>query len=194
MRITSGLTTLGNALILQLAFLLCALPLVTYAPSAIALQRQLGDAREGRATGFGSFAREFRRAWRQGWALGVTVLAVGAGFLVGIPFWFAVDAWFGLAAMAVLVALLGVASAFFLNVLHASERLRESNWRTWLAPAFGGLATAPLAGLWAMVQFLTWLVLMAFLPALAVVGAGLIPALIVRFTLGTGRGAARQAS
>ncbi|WP_052852261.1 hypothetical protein [Streptomyces avicenniae] len=194
MRITSALTTVGNALILQLTFLVCALPLVTYGPAAVALQRQLAEQRDGRVTGVGSYLREFRAACREAWPLGVLVAAASLGFLAGIPFWYAVDGPPGAVGLVLLVALLGLAVACWLGLLQAAEQRRGTHWRTWLAPAAGHLATRPLHSAWAVVQFLTWLALMAFAPALVLVGAGLIPALIVHWTLGQDRARARELS
>lgn len=139
MRITSALTTICNALILQLAFLLFAIPLVTVAPAAVALQRQLSDLRDGQPTGFVSFVREFRRTWRQTCGLGVLVPVITVGFLAGIPFWYSVHGWFGLLGLALLIFLLGMTSAFYLNLLDVSDRSRGTSWRTWLGPPFGQL-------------------------------------------------------
>ncbi|MEV1006078.1 hypothetical protein [Streptomyces sp. NPDC049881] len=187
MRVTSALTTVGNALILQLTFLVCALPLVTYAPAAVALQRQLAEQRAGRVTGVGTYLREFRAACREAWPLGVLVAAASAGFLAGIPFWYAAGGWPGTAGLVVLVALLGLGTGWWLAVLQAAEERRGTHWRTWRAPAAALLAARPLHAALAVVQFLTWLALMGFAPALAIVGTGLVPALITRWTLTPGR-------
>jgi len=46
-----------------------------------------------------------------------------------------------------------------------------------------GLVQHPLRSLWAVLLLLTWFALLAQVPTLALVGAGLVPALIVRLTL-----------
>jgi uncharacterized membrane protein YesL len=183
MRVASVLTALGDALILQLTFLILSIPLVTAAPAAVALQRQLSALREGEITGVLPLLREFRRAWHQSWPLGVLVTSTAAGFTVAIPFWFSTGEWFGLAGVAFLVALLGLASAYYLNLLHAADVHRQEDWRSWMTTAFVHLAGHPLRSAWAMLQLITWLALLISLPALAVIGTGLVPALIVRTTL-----------
>lgn len=183
MRFTSALTALGDALILQLTFFILSIPLVTAAPAAVALQRQLSALREGEVTGVLPLLREFRRAWRQSWTLGVLVAAIAAGFTVAIPFWFSTGAWFGLAGVSFLVALLGLASACYLNLLLAADVHRQEDWHAWLATGFVHLASHPMRSAWAMLQLITWLALLVSLPALAVIGTGLVPALIIRTTL-----------
>lgn len=194
MRIISALDTVGNALILQLAFLVCALPVVTAVPAAITLQRQLADLRAGERTGPRTFAREFARVWRQSAALGAIGALVAAGFAVAIPFWYSATGPAGRVALAVVVALLGLACGYYLTLLRTADLHRDTAWREWLRPAFAHLALRPLRALWGMAMLGTWLVVLGFVPTLLLVGAGIVPAVIVRVGLGGTEPGGAQAS
>jgi hypothetical protein len=181
--IVALLDTVGNALILQLAFLAFSVPIVTAFPAAVALQRQLADQQRGQRTGFGTFGREFVRSWRSSWQLGILAPIVAIGFVVAIPFWYSASFPFARAGLGVLVCLLGLACGVYLNVLRAAEAARPSRWPDWLATGFGHLVRHPLRSLWGLVLLFAWLVTLAYVPTLVLVGSGLMPALIVRYSL-----------
>ncbi len=183
MRIVRLLDTVGTVLILQLLFAVLSLGLVTAVPAAVALQRQFTDALLGEATGTVSFLRAFTRAWWQCWLLGIVGPVLTAGFVVSIAFWSSVPGPPGIAALGVLVFLAGLTSTIYLALLGAAGRQRDQAWRAWFTVALAHLVTVPLRGLWATILFLCWLVTLAYLPTLWLVGSGLVPAVIVRYTL-----------
>ncbi|WP_157479993.1 hypothetical protein [Leifsonia sp. Root227] len=178
--------TIGNALILELLFVVYSIPVVTSAPAAIALQRQLGDLRSGGKTGARQFTREFAAAWRSAWPVGLAVPLVTLGLAVGIPFWYSTGPWLGTVAMIMLVCLAGMGLAFWLAFLWAADAERtvdRAAWRKWVGMAAEALLHRSGRVLWGLVLFVTWLALAAyFLPAL-IIGAGLAPAAIVLWTL-----------
>jgi len=182
-RVVALIDTVGTALILQLAFVAFALPIVTTAPAAVALQRQLADLQRGERAGFAPFAREFARSWRASWPLGIAAAAVTAGFAAGIPFWYAATFPFARVGLGLLVCLLGLAGALYLNVLSAAEVMRAARWRRWLDAGFDHLARNPLRSLSALIVLGAWLVALAYAPTLVLVGSGLVPALIARYLL-----------
>jgi len=173
----------GSALLAQLLFFVFAIPVVTAAPAAIALQRQLHDHADGEKIGVASFAHEFARAWRTSWAVGILMPVVAAGFAVAIPFWYSRGTAVGAFAFAVLVCLAGLACAFYLALLWSSDADRAHGWRAWCGEALGALTRRAPRVLWALVLMIAWLTLAAFALPLLLIGSGLAPALIVYFTL-----------
>jgi hypothetical protein len=182
-RVVVALDAIGNALILQLLCFVFSLPVVTLLPAAAALQRQLQDLRAGHPTGAASFAREFRRTWRASWPLGVVAPLVAIGFAVALPFWFAVQPPLGWVGSGILAFLLGLACGWLINLLWAAEALRDGDWRAWSRAGFVHLAGHALRSLWGVLLLGCWLVVLLNFPALALVGSGLVPALIVHFTV-----------
>lgn len=186
MRALAIIEAIGNALVLQVVFLVVSLPIVTAAPAAFALQRSLAASAAGDATGFRSFVREFREQWRARWPLGIVVAAVGIGFLVGIPFWYSVGDAVGIIALGTLVAILGLAIGMWLSLLAVVVEDRSGRWRPLVNRGFAMLTSQPLRALAGVVLVLVWVSVAWFVPTLLLVGSGLIPALITRFTLQTG--------
>jgi hypothetical protein len=182
-RVVSMLDTVGNALILQLAFLAFSIPLVTALPAAVALQRQLADLQLGERTGFGPFGKEFVRSWKSSWQLAIVALIAAIAFLVAIPFWYSASFPFSRAGLGFLVCLLGLAGSLYLNILRAAEVARQARWPDWLAIGFGHLVGHPLRSLCGLVLLFAWLVTLAYVPTLVLVGSGIVPAMIVRYAL-----------
>src|SRR5690349_8497439 len=98
MRIIGWIDTVGSALLAQLMFVLLSIPLITCAPAAIALQRQLAAIAAGRPAGVRPFLRDFAGAWRQAWPTGPILLVAAIGLAVAVPFWFGSGGWYGLIA------------------------------------------------------------------------------------------------
>jgi len=183
MKLAGWFDTVGSALLAQLMFFVFAIPVVTALPAAVAMQRQLSDHAAGEKIGVVSFAREFARVWRSGWALGIIMPAVVVGFAVAIPFWYSQGTTAAAFAFGALVCLAGLACAFYLALLWASDRDRMSGWRAWCGAALGALPRRAPRILWALVLMLAWLTLAAFALPLLLIGSGLVPAVIVYFTL-----------
>ena len=183
LRVVALLDTLGNALILQLAFVVFSIPIITTVPAAVALQWQLADLHVGRRTGFVQFAKEFSTSWRASWQLGVLAPLVATGFAAAIPFWYSAPSPFARVGLGFLVCLLGLAGSFYLNVLRAAELARGERWRRWSAIASEQLVRHSLRSLRGLIVFFAWLVVLAYVPTLLLVGSGIVPALIVRRVL-----------
>lgn len=183
LRVVALLDTVGNALILQLAFVVFSLPIVTALPAAVALQRQLSDLHSGERTGFVPFAKEFMRSWRASWPLGIALPLVATGFAAAIPFWYSAAFPFSRVGLGFVVCLLGLAGGSYLNVLRAAEIARDARWRQWLAIGFEQLVRHALRSLCALIAFFAWLVTLAYVPTLILVGSGIVPALIARHVL-----------
>jgi hypothetical protein len=183
LKIAGWFDTVGSALLAQLMFIVFAIPVVTALPAAVAMQRQLRDHADGEKIGVVSFTREFSRAWRSSWALGIIAPAVVVGFAIAIPFWYSQGTTATAFAFGVLVCLGGLTCALFLALLWAADRDRLSGWRAWFRVAIGALPRRASRLLWALVLMIAWLTLAAFAPPLLLIGSGLVPALIVYFTL-----------
>lgn len=187
MKAVAILDTVGNALILQLCFLLCSLPLITIVPSAVALQRSLDDLQAGERTGMVPFARHFRQAWRQYWRLGTVTTVVGAALTVSFSFWLSVGSEFGPAAQGVLFFWAGLGAAIYLNLLSTSSQRRDLDARTALTVSFASVRSHPIRALARLVMFASWLLVLALVPSLALAGSGLVPAVIARYAVANSR-------
>lgn len=182
-RAMSWLDKVGNLLILQLVFFACSIPLVTVIPAAVALQRSLADFRSGDQTGVVLFAREFKRAWRQSWALGLGGAALAIGLGVSIPFWYLSDSGAGWLAVGFLATLACVACAFYLGILRESEIQRNQGFRQWLLPAYQHVTAHPARAVGGVVLFVTWLAVLNYVPSVLFLSTGLAPAFIAHFAL-----------
>jgi hypothetical protein len=183
MKLAGWFDAVGSALLAQLMFFVFAIPVVTALPAAVTMQRQLSDHAAGEKIGVVSFAREFARAWRSAWVVGIIAPAVVVGFVVAIPFWYSQGTTASAFAFGVLVCLAGLACAFYLALLWASDRDRAIGWRAWCGDALSALYRRAPRILWALVLMIAWLTLAAFALPLLLIGSGLAPGLIVYFTL-----------
>ncbi|MGP5078604.1 hypothetical protein ACTXKZ_11120 [Brachybacterium alimentarium] len=167
----------GTALVLQLCFLVAALPLVTVFPAAVALQRQWEDFRGGRVVGLRTYPREFKAAVLQAWWFGVALPVIASAFIVGLIFWRHVPATIGGVATGLLVGLGAVAVAFYLALLTVAERRREGSMVPWFADAGSVLlANVPRFATATAVIVCAWLAA-SVIPTLLVVTLGIVPAL-----------------
>lgn len=184
MRVIRIVDAIGNALILQLCFVLCSIPLVTIVPSAVALQRSLDGYRAGERTGFLPYLAQLRRAWSQYWRLGLLAAAVGVGAAMGLLFWLQVESTIGHLAVGLLMFWSGLGAALYLSLLEASSAFPDLDGRTVLSRAVAVVRSHPLRSLLGLMLFWSWLVVLMMVPTLALVGSGLIPAIIARYALG----------
>jgi len=187
MRIIAAISAIGTALLLQLCFVICAVPLITAVPAAIALQRSFSDDRLGEKTGVLSYLRHFAAAWRQSWPLGIVGALLAAGFVVGGFFWLSVHAPLGYVAVGTLSFLGGLIAATYLNLLARADQDRAVSWRPLLAQARAALVGGPLRSLLGVVILGAWYFVLASVPPLVLVGSGLIPTLIVHYVIETAR-------
>lgn len=194
MRIIGWLDTIGSALLAQLLFLVFSIPVVTCAPAAIALQRQVAAIADGRPSGVRPFVADFAAALRQAWAAGLAFAAVAVGLGAAVPFWVSTGAWFGYAAAGALSILGGLALAFWLALLSVARDDTTGRLRDLAAAAGHRLLERPGRLLIALVLALTWLALASVLFPLLLVGSGLVPAIVVQTVVARPGGAPESAA
>jgi hypothetical protein len=179
----------GDVLLLQLMFVVASLPVVTILPAALALQRSLGDVfLEGRPRLARLYWENLRWAAARSWKVAIllplfTVLAAAS-----LLFWLTADGPVGTVALSILMPLYGMAVAGYIAVLAAvlqttgalKTRAFDSNSkdgpREWLQSALSLAPGRALPLALSVVVMATWLLLLAKLPTLVLVGTGLVPA------------------
>ncbi|MGG7507376.1 hypothetical protein [Plantibacter sp. YIM 135249] len=176
MKIIRGLDTIGNALILQLLFVVFSIPVVTAAPAAIALQRQWAASRAGEKTTMRGFAREFATAWRGSWGVGILFPIIIVGYVVSLLFWRATEGFVGAVAFGLLLGLGLAASAYYLALLVTVARVRDERWPVLLRLAMRELLVNVPRYIAALVVLIVWFVLVWLSLALLLVGSGIVPA------------------
>lgn len=182
-RVVAVIDLVGRALLLQLAFVLLSLPLVTALPAACALQRRLDALVAGEGGGVRAMASETLAAWRSCWPLGVLAPVAVAALAQGLWFWWRWPSPVRELATGVLAMVAGLLVALYLALLVRVRSGLDASATRLVREASGQLAARPLRVLWALVVVLTWWALAAFLPTLLLVGSGLVPALAVRLAL-----------
>lgn len=176
------LDSIGTALALHLMCVLFALPLVTAVPSTLALQEQVGVMRAGEHVGMRGFAATFARACRRTWPFGLAGPVVGAGLLFAYRFWWAAPTAVRYPAVGALAFVTGFLCAWYLCLLDVYGAGARGNARALGAAALARLTEVPLRALWAFILLAAWLVTVAYLPTLLLVGFGLVPVGIVSYT------------
>jgi hypothetical protein len=177
----------GDVLLLQLMFVVASLPVITMLPAALALQRSLGDVfLEGRPRPARIYWENLRWAVVRSWKVALllplfTVLAAAS-----LLFWLAADGPVGIVALSILMPMYGVVVAGYIAVLAAvlqttgtlQTRAFDSKDgpREWLQSALSLAPGRALPLALSVVVMATWLLLLAKLPTLVLVGTGLVPA------------------
>lgn len=191
MRVVRIVDAVGSALILQLCFVLCAIPVVTILPSAVALQRSLDDYRTGEQTGLRPFVNHLSRAWTQYWRLSVVATPVVLAWSASLAFWASTGSSVGRVALGVMFAWSGLGAATYLALLAGSTTIPSETGVAGLRRAVSLVVSHPLRALAGLALLWSWLIVLAAIPTLALVGSGLVPALIARHAL-AGSEAPRQ--
>jgi len=172
------LDAVADALLLQLLWLVCSLPVVTAVPAAVALQRRWAASRAGEPVRAGDFLREMALAWRQAWVPGVLGPLLVVAWVGSVLFWRAVPGYPAVLALGLVLGLALPALTFHLALLAASEREVGDAWRTWFRSAAHDALTRMPRYLLALAGLLTWFALVRLAPPLLFVGAGILPALL----------------
>jgi uncharacterized membrane protein YesL len=186
--VLSKLAVVGDLLMLQLAFLVISLGVLTLFPAAFALQRVVPDAiSQERPQLMRRFLGEFRQALKQYWLFGFGLWTGGLMLAFGISFWAYASGPVRIFALAILIPLTGMILGLYLSGLailpQASptapikELFRSANLF---------LLRRPLPVACGVVVLLTWFALASQVPTLLVVGSGLVPALTA-YTLSRAR-------
>ncbi|MFC4948586.1 DUF624 domain-containing protein [Pseudonocardia sp. GCM10023141] len=178
--VLAALTIAGDLLMLQLAFLVLGLGVVTLIPAAIALQRVLPEAiAQEHASLLRRFWRQFGWALRRFWAPGLGLCALAVALVTAVLFWSATPGPVRIVALALLIPLAGLAVGLYLAVLAVLPAADDAvTTRALVAAGAWFLQRHPLAVAAAVIAFATWVLLLMRLPTFVVVGSGLVPALL----------------
>ena len=187
-RLLGVFETAGDVLLLQLMFVVASMPVITMFPAALALQYSLGDVflegRPGPARIFwDNFRWAVRRTWKVAILLPLFILLAAASLL----FWVAAGGAAGFVALCMLIPLYGVAVAAYLAVLASTLQAtaaktttfgndRKAGAREWLHGVWSLARRRALPLALSVVVMATWLLVLAKLPTLVLVGTGLVPA------------------
>ena len=179
-RLFTATTIVGDVLLLQLYWPAVCVGVVTIVPASVALQRALHDVLvDGRADTSRVFFSRFGAAWRRFWLAGVIAPVLGVLYVFAVLFWASTQGWGRIAALAVLLPLGGLAFGAYLAALAATPLLPDgAGVRQAARHGWTVLATRPLAAAGCLVIMVTWLLLLARIPTLGLVGLGLVPALL----------------
>jgi uncharacterized membrane protein YesL len=174
------LSMVGDLLVLQLLFLLCSLGVVTLVPAAFALQRVLPDAIGQEHVGLARrFWQQLGWAFRRFWLVGLGLYVGSLALAFGIAFWFSTGGPIGVLALAVLLSLTGLVVGLYLSALAVLPQVGdEATPRSLFRAATLFLLRRSLAVAGGVIALATWLLLLARLPTLFIVGSGLVPALL----------------
>lgn len=178
--VVAAFDVIGEALLLQLLFVVTSVPLVTVLPAAVALQRSFRQViLEDKPGAFRRFMSEFSWAWKRfAWAgVATAFLAVVAVF--SILFWLSTPGALGIAALCVIIPLCGAAAGFYLALLAAAmEAGNNASGRTLWEAARQLVLRRPLPLSGCVIAMATWGVLALRLPTVIPLGSGLVPALL----------------
>lgn len=182
------LAVVGDLLMLQLAFLVISLGILTLFPAAFALQRVVPDAiSQEKPKLLRSFFREFRQALKQYWLPGFGLWTGGLLLAFGISFWAYAAGPVRIFALAILIPLTGMILGLYLSGLAIlPEASATATMKELFRSANQFLLRRPLPVAGGVVVLLTWFALASQVPTLLVVGSGLVPALTA-YTLSRSR-------
>jgi len=196
--VMAKLSMVGDLLALQLLFLLCSLGVVSLVPAAFALQRVLPDAIGQEHAGLARrFWQQLRWAFRRFWLAGLGLYVGSLALAFGIAFWFSTGGPIRVLALAVLLPLTGLVVGLYLSALAVLPQAGDdATPRSLFRAANLFLLKRSLAVAGGVIGLATWLLLLARLPTLFIVGSCLVPALLAywmsRTTTVKGEQAGRQ--
>ncbi|SDT16955.1 hypothetical protein [Microlunatus soli] len=180
-RFLEWVTPVGNLLVAQLVFVCCALTVVLIVPAAVALQRTVQailDEHENAV--FRTFVAELPGAIRRYLLIGLAIDVAAAMIMISILFWYAADGPAAVVALVVLIVVSGLLIGGYLCGL-AVTVAGDQGVRRWLSASYRRLTRQPLHVAGTVVIMLTWLLLLSRVPTLALIGTGLVPALLAHW-------------
>ncbi|WP_350279552.1 DUF624 domain-containing protein [Kribbella sp. HUAS MG21] len=177
--VLTKLSIVGDLLMLQLAFLVISLGILTLFPAAFALQRVVPDAiAQDRPKLMRRFFGEFRWAMKRFWLAGFGLWTGSVMLAFGLSFWAYSSGPARIFALAVLIPLTGMILGLYLSGLAIlPEAPTTATMKTLFRSANLFLLRRPLPVAGGVVVLLTWFALASQLPTLLLVGSGLVPAL-----------------
>ncbi|ADB29487.1 protein of unknown function DUF624 [Kribbella flavida DSM 17836] len=178
--VMSKLSTAGDLLMLQLAFLVLSVGIVTLFPAAFALQRVLPYAiGQEHPSLLRRFWGEFRWAFRHFWLAGLGLYFGGVALAFGLLFWASTGGPIRIFALAVLIPLTGMIIGLYLSALAVlPDTAEDATPRSLFRAANLFLLRRSLAVAGGVIGLATWFLLVGRLPTLFVIGSGLVPALL----------------
>ena len=178
------LMPIGNLLIAQLLFFCCSLTVVLMVPAAVALQQTVQAIltdQENAVTR--TFVSKLRPAIRRFWLIGLAVDVLIVVVAVSLFFWASVQSPIAVVGLVALAVVSGLLLGGYLCLLAESTRRTTTTTRELLSAAGRRMQSQPLLTGGGVVIMITWFLLLTKLPTLAVIGTGLIPALIAFWML-----------
>jgi uncharacterized membrane protein YesL len=178
--VLSKLSMIGDLLMLQLAFLVCSVGIVTLYPAAFALQRVLPEAIGQEHPGLlRRFWRQFKWAFPRFWLAGLGLYFGSIALAFGLFFWASTNGPIRIVALVILVPLTGMIIGLYLSALAVlPDAPEDSTPRSLFRAANLFLLRRSLAIAGGVVGLATWFALLTRLPTLFVIGSGLVPALL----------------
>ncbi|MGZ0149404.1 DUF624 domain-containing protein [Kribbella sp. WER1] len=177
--VLTKLSVVGDLLMLQLAFLVLSIGILTLFPAAFAMQRVLPDAiSQERPKLLRRFFAEFKQMMKQHWLPGFGLWTGGLMLAFGISFWAYAAGPVRIVALAILIPLTGMILGLYLSGLAIlPEAPATATMKTLFKSANLFLLRRPLPAAGSVVILLTWFALASQVPTLLLVGSGLVPAL-----------------
>lgn len=170
---------IGDLVLAQLLFAGCCLTVVLMVPAAVALQRTAEAILVEEETAIlRTFGRHFARAVRRYAVVGLAVQLVAAGLVISGFFWAAADGPLRIAALVVLTGVGGFLLGCYLAALAELGSGADTAVRPLIGAALRRVNRQPLHVAGCLVIMITWLLLLLRLPTLALIGTGLVPALL----------------
>lgn len=178
-RLLSLLTPIGNLLVAQLAFFVCSLTAVLIVPAAVALQRTAEAVLvRDEYSVLQCFLRELRSAVRCYLLPGIAFVVIAIMLATSILFWSATGGAPAIVGLVILIPIAGLLIAGYVSFLAESVEFHQPGLRPAVSAASARLRAQPLRAGACVVVMITWGLLVSKLPTAALVGSGLVPALL----------------
>lgn len=177
-RVLNTFVIAGDILLMQLLFVVAALPLVTMFPAAVALQRSFREVLvEGHPRITAVFWGNLVWSWKRTWKVAVIPPLFLVAAFTSVVFWLASDSRVGIVVLCVLLPMYGLAVAAYIAVLAASMSADHADSvRAWFTAAMLLARDRAIPLAISIVVMATWFLLLGKLPTLSLVGTGLVPA------------------
>jgi uncharacterized membrane protein YesL len=178
--VLSKLSVIGDLLMLQLAFLVCSVGIVTLYPAAFALQRVLPEAiAQEHPALMRRFWRQFKWAFGRFWLAGLGLYVGSIALAFGLLFWASTAGPMRIVALAILIPLTGMIIGLYLSALAVlPEAPEDSTPKSLFRSANLFLLRRSLGVAGGVIGLFTWFALLSRLPTLFIIGSGLVPALL----------------
>lgn len=173
------LVPVGNLLLAELLFFCCSLTVVLAFPAAVALQRTCEMIiTEHENSVLRSFGRHLVTGVRRYLLIGLVADLLVVALALSLLFWYAASGPLAGAALIVLIMVCGLLLSGYLNILAELASGVDRRFTELARNGWQRMLHRPLHSAGCVVIMLTWLLLVARLPTVLLVGSGLVPALL----------------